>query len=90
MPKISHPHITLDQNICGGSPVIANTRFPVRFVVIYILRYGFSPEELVNRFPHFSLGQIHDALAYHYDNREEIEKDIAENSEDHVKQKFQI
>ncbi|MFI5303649.1 MAG: DUF433 domain-containing protein [Nitrospiria bacterium] len=90
MPKISHPHIIIDQDICGGSPVIAKSRFPVRSVVVYILRYGLTPEELAQRFPHISLGQIHDALAYYYDNREEVEKDIAENTEEFVKKKFSI
>jgi uncharacterized protein (DUF433 family) len=87
MPNITHPHITTDPNICGGSPVITGTRFPVRSVVIYLLRYGLTPEELVARFPHLTLGQIHDALAYYYDNREEVEKDIAENTEEAVRHK---
>lgn len=82
MPKVIHPHISSDSSICGGSPVIVGTRFPVRSVVNYILRHGYSPEELVNRFTHLSLAQIHDALAYYYDNRDEIEKDIEENTEE--------
>ena len=88
MPNITHPHITIDPNICGGSPIITGTRFPVRSVVIYLLRYGLTPEELAARFPHLTLGQIHDALAYYYDNREEIEKDIAENTEEAVRHKI--
>jgi len=87
VPNITHPHITTDPNICGGSPIITGTRFPVRSVVIYLLRYGLTPEELVARFPHLTLGQIHDALAYYYDNREEIEKDIDENTEEVVRHK---
>ncbi len=87
MPNITHPHITTDLNICGRSPIITGTRFPVRSVVIYLLRYGLTPEELVARFPHLTLGQIHDALAYYYDNREEVEKDIAENTEEAVRHK---
>lgn len=88
MPNITHPHITTDPNICGGSPIITGTRFPVRSVVIYLLHYGLTPEELAARFPHLTLGQIHDALAYYYDNREEIEKDIAENTEEAVRHKI--
>lgn len=82
MHKVIHPHISSDSRVCGGSPVIIGTRFPVRSVVNYILRHGFTPEELVNRFSHLSLAQIHDALAYYYDNRDEIEKDIEENTEE--------
>lgn len=82
MPKVIHPHITSDLRICGGSPIIVGTRFPVRSVVAYILHHGITPEELVNRFPHLTLGQIYDALAYYYDNRDEIERDIEENTEE--------
>lgn len=82
MPKIAHPHITSDPTVCGGSAIIGDTRFPVRSVVAYVLRHGLTPEELVARFPHLSLAQVHDALAYYYDNREEIERDLAENAEE--------
>lgn len=88
MPKIAHPHITTDPSICGGSAVIHGTRFPVRSVAVYVLQHGLTPEELVAKFPHLSLAQVHDALAYYYDNREEIEKDILENREEYVKKQF--
>lgn len=85
MPKIAHPHITSDPAVCGGSAIIDGTRFPVRSVVAYVLRHGLTPEELVVRFPHLSLAQVHDALAYYYDNREEIDRDLAENAEETVR-----
>ena len=85
-PRIMHPHVGLNDAICGGSPVIAGTRFPVRSVVFYVLRLGLAPEELVERFPHPTLAQVHDALAYYYDNRQEVEADIALNREDFVRQ----
>jgi uncharacterized protein (DUF433 family) len=88
MSKITHPHVTSDPAICGGSAVIAGTRFPVRSVVIYLLRHGLTPEELVARFPALTLAQVYDALAYYYDNREEIEKEIAENTEDAVRRRL--
>lgn len=80
--KIAHPHIDRSPYVCGGSPVISGTRFPVRSVVHYILRLGLTPEELVEKFPHLALGQLYDALAYYYDNREEIDQDIANNTEE--------
>jgi uncharacterized protein (DUF433 family) len=54
---------------------------------MYVLQHGLTPEELVAKFPHLSLAQIHDALAYYYDNRQEIENEITENREAHVKQR---
>lgn len=83
--RIIHPHVTSTDDVCGGSPVIAGTRFPVRSVVFYILQLGFTPEEVVARFPYLTLAQVHDALAYYYDNRQEIETDIAANREDTVR-----
>jgi len=86
MPKVAHPHITNNPAVCGGSAIIHGTRFPVRSVAMYVLQHGLTPEELVAKFPHLSLAQIHDALAYYYDNRQEIENEITENREEHVKQ----
>jgi uncharacterized protein (DUF433 family) len=85
MPRIAHPHITSDPAICGGSAVIHGTRFPVRSVVTYVLRHGLTPEELIAKFPHLSLAQIHDALAYYYDNQSDIDREIEENREEYVR-----
>lgn len=85
MPKVAHPHVSSDPAICGGDAVIQGTRFPVRSVVIYVLQHGCTPEELVAKFPHLTLAQVHDALAYHYDNRSEIDREIVENREEHVR-----
>ena len=83
--RVIHPHVASDATVCGGSPIILGTRFPVRSVVHYVLRLGFSPEELVERFPHLALAHVYDALAYYYDNRAEIEADITANREDVVR-----
>ena len=72
MSKVAHPHITGDPAVCGGRAVIHGTRFPVRSIVIYILQHGCTPEELVVKFPHLTLAQVHDALAYYYDNRSDM------------------
>ena len=82
VPKIARPHIVKNPEVCGGSPVITATRFPVRTVVHYILQLGLAPEELIEKFPHLSLAQVYDALAHYYDYREEIDRDIADNTEE--------
>lgn len=83
--KVRHPHIVSRKGYCGGSPVIAGTKFPVRSVVSYVLRQGMTPEELVAEFHHLSLAQVHDALSYYYDHQEEVDRDLVENSEDVVR-----
>ena len=79
MPKVLHPHIASDPKVCGGSPCIKGTRVTVRTVVVYALHYGISPEDLLGYYPHLSLASIYDALSYYYDNREEIDAEIAAN-----------
>ncbi len=83
--KVKHPHIVSRKGFCGGSPIIAGTKFPVRSVVTYVLRQGMSPEELVKEFEHLTLAQVHDALSYYYDHQGEIDREIEENSEERVR-----
>ena len=82
--KVRHPHIVSRKGYCGGSPVIAGTKFPVRSVVNYVLRQGMTPEELVSEFHHLTLAQVYDALSYYYDNQREIDRDLAANTEESV------
>jgi uncharacterized protein (DUF433 family) len=83
--KIRHPHIVARKGYCGGSPVIAGTKFPVRSVVSYVLRQGMTPEELAAEFRHLTLAQIHDALSYYYDHQADLDRDLAANTEDSVR-----
>ena len=87
--KIKHPYIVSLKSHCGGSPVIQGTKFPVRSIVYYILRQGITPEELVREFSHLSLPQVYDALSYYYENREEIDTDLATSEKD-IRKKMAI
>ncbi len=75
--KTKHPYIVSLKTHCGGSSVIAGTKFPVRSVVFYILKQGMTPEELIKEFSHLSLPQVYDALSYYYEHREEIDKELS-------------
>lgn len=86
--KVAHPYITKRKGSCGGRPIIKGTKFPVRSVVAYVLRQGMTPEELVTLFPHLTLAQVYDALSYYYDHKEEIDRDLAENTEEYWKAKL--
>lgn len=83
--KLKHPYIVSRKDYCAGSPVIEGTKFPVRSVVRYVLKQGISPEELVKEFHHLSLAQVYDALSYYYDNKAEIERELAEYTEANLK-----
>jgi uncharacterized protein (DUF433 family) len=69
-----YAHIVLDAR---GVPCIAGTTMKVVELVTAQTAYGWSPEELHFQFPHLSLGQIHSALAYYWDHRDELDHDIA-------------
>jgi len=83
--KIKHPYIVIQEGYCGGSPIIAGTKFPVRSVVNYVLKQGMTPEELLKEFTHLTLAQIYDALSYYYDHKTEIEHELSENTEEKLK-----
>ncbi len=61
-----------------GEPRIAGTRIAVRNIVLQ-WKYGVSPEEMPLHYPHITLAQVFEALAYYQDNIEEIEKFIQIN-----------
>jgi hypothetical protein len=42
--------------------------------------HGWSPEELSFQFPHLSMAQIHAALAYYWDHREELDADMKQRA----------
>lgn len=69
-----YEHIVLDE---GGVPRIAGTTMKVVELVTAQAAYGWSPEELRFQFPHLTLGQIHSALAYYWDHRDKLDRDIA-------------
>lgn len=73
MVETSYEHIVLDPS---GIPFIEGTTMKVIELVLAQTAYGWSPEELHLNFPHLTLGQIHSSLAYYWDHREELDRDI--------------
>jgi uncharacterized protein (DUF433 family) len=62
-------------------PIIAGTNMKVVELVLAQAAYGWSAEELNVQFPHLTLGQIYSALAYYWDHREELDKNIEKRVE---------
>jgi uncharacterized protein (DUF433 family) len=77
--KTVFPHITTDPDVCHGRPCIAGTRVRVMDIVA-AHEQGISPAELQDYFATrpLTLGEIHAALAYYNDHKDEIEADFAE------------
>ncbi len=68
-----YEHITLNEN---HVPSIVGTTTKVVELVVDQQAYGWSPEELHFQHAHLTLGQIHSALAYYWDHREDLDHDI--------------
>jgi uncharacterized protein (DUF433 family) len=68
-----YEHITLNEDRIPG---ISGTTMKVVELIVEQQAYGWSPEELHFQHPYLTLGQIHSALAYYWDHREEMDRDI--------------
>jgi uncharacterized protein (DUF433 family) len=79
------PHITFDPQ---GRPWIIGANTKVIEVALSHLAYGWGAEELHDNYPHLSLGQIHAALGYYYDNQEEMDRAM-EDEQRQVEKFFQ-
>ncbi|MBM4174949.1 MAG: DUF433 domain-containing protein [Ignavibacteria bacterium] len=66
-------HIQFDEQ---GIPFIAGTKIKVVEIIVEYLAYAWSPEEIHFQHPNLSLGQIHTALAYYWDNQEKMDAEI--------------
>jgi uncharacterized protein (DUF433 family) len=78
MTNVSYAHI--EQN-AKGEPIITGTRIKVRMIALDRIAHGWDAEEIQRHHPDLSLGQIHSALAYYYDHKPEMDRDIADRHE---------
>lgn len=74
----TYEHIVINE---AGVPLIEGTTTKVVELVLDVLAYGWSPDELHFQHPHLTLGQIHSALAYYWDHKEELDRDIERRAE---------
>jgi uncharacterized protein (DUF433 family) len=77
-----YPHVSTDSQVMSGRPCIAGTRVRVMDIV-GAYKAGVSDEQLQEYFSTrtLTLSEIHAALAYYYDHREEIDCAFAEDEE---------
>jgi uncharacterized protein (DUF433 family) len=72
-------HIELRPGIRGERAFVANHRVRVQDIVLWN-EEGLSADEIVSRVPTISLADVHAALAYYFDHREEIDRQIAQDN----------
>lgn len=77
----NHPFIVKNKDICAGSPIIEGTRTRVIDIAIEYEMLGRSPDEIISAHPHLTLPQVHDALSYYYENRDELDRKAERDQE---------
>jgi uncharacterized protein (DUF433 family) len=70
--------ISRNVGVCGGRPCIVGTRVSVLRIAVWH-NMGNSPEEIARRISHLSLSQVQSALTFYFDNKAEIDQDIADD-----------
>ncbi len=73
--------IVITPGTCGGKPRLAGHRIKVADVAIWYERMALSPDEIVSNWPSLTLSDVHAALAYYYDHRDQIDADIRAGEE---------
>jgi uncharacterized protein (DUF433 family) len=69
----AYEHVVINE---ADVPIIEGTTTKVIELVLDVLAYCWSPDELQFQHPHLTLGQIHSALAYYWDHKEDLDRDI--------------
>ena len=87
MESVIREHVKITPGVSGGKPRITGHRIRVMDIVLWQTKCGWSPDEIVSQFPQLSLADVHAALAYYWDHKEEIEADIRSAEEIEAKSK---
>ncbi|MFN8473417.1 MAG: DUF433 domain-containing protein [Anaerolineae bacterium] len=76
--KTLDEHIEITPGVAGGKPRIAGHRITVHNIVVWHERLGRSADEIASEFD-LSLADIYAALAYYFDHRETIDRELDES-----------
>ena len=77
-PRADQVRIVSTPGTCGGRPRIDGYRITVEDIAVWHERIGMSPDEIVFKHPSLSLSDVYAALAYYFENREQIDAEILE------------
>jgi uncharacterized protein (DUF433 family) len=81
MEYVGKSHITKTPGLCGGRACIAGHRVRVQDIVVWHEKRGYSPDEIVDLFPGITLADVYAALAYYFDQRQEIDEEFRQADE---------
>ena len=74
------PYVAEYPGVCGGYPVIRETRIPVRLVVLFS-RDGATAEEFAEMWPTVTAEQIAGALNYYARHPSRVDEDIERHAQ---------
>lgn len=75
-----YPYLTKKTEILNGTVIIKGTRIPVRTIAAFY-QMGQSVDEILLNYPSLEPAQVFSALAYYFDNQEEIDKENNYNND---------
>jgi len=83
-----HPYIRIEASRWGDRALVKDTGTPVSVIAGYI-QLGLVPDDFAEEVhPALTPAHVHDALSYYYDHREEIDREIAENTEETLRMRL--
>ncbi len=90
MTSTAIEHISCNPGVCGGKPCIAGTRIRVQDVFVWHELQGRGPDEIVSQFPQLTMAGVYAALTYYWDHRDEIQRQMSEETAlvERMKQKY--
>lgn len=77
-------HIVREEGILGGKPHIAGHRIAVHHIAWWYLQ-GISAEQLAQEYA-LAPAEVHAALVYYYDHKDEIDRELANEAREHAAQ----
>ena len=81
VPSPVRTRIESQPGVCGGQPCVVGTRIRVQDVSVWHELQGQSADEIVSRFPQLSMADVYAAIAYYWDHRDEIQRDMQAESD---------
>jgi uncharacterized protein (DUF433 family) len=83
MQPVAIQHIEMRPSaIHGQKACVTGTRISVQDVYVWHELMGKSPHQIVAEYPFLSLAQVHSALAYYYDQADEIREQVKRGREE--------
>ena len=71
---VAYPHIVKENG--SAARLESHPRTRVAMIVMDYLARGLGPEEIVQHYPYLKPAEVHAAMTYYYDHRQEIDAEI--------------